>query len=109
MAMGNLLFQVDVSYNNFIGVPSLALETLSNLKMLKLQGNNFPRLNSKMYLSWSNTMRSLNLAENPWGAPVTIEIASFQILQNLNLSFQDFTGSIPSQIGELIQLEVLDL
>lgn len=109
MALCKLLFLVDLSYNFLTGIIPPALANLSNLEELYLQGNNLTELSSSLYSSWYNSLRILNLAENPWNAPIAPEIGSLRILRILNLRSGGFTGSIPSDLGQLTQLEVLDL
>jgi Leucine-rich repeat (LRR) protein len=109
MGVCNLLFQVDLSCNSLTGAVPLALGNLTSLQELYLQGNKLTVLDPSIYSRFATTMSSLNLAENPWNAPIATEIGSLRILQVLNLSYGGYTGPVPSVLGQLGQLEVLDL
>ena len=109
MGLCNLLFAVDLSYNSLTGAVPLTLANLSALRELNLQGNNLTSINTGVYAGWGSTLQILNLAENPWNAPIEREIGSLSLLQSLNLSYGGRTGSIPPELGELTQLEFLDL
>ena len=109
MGLCNLLFAVDLSYNSLTGAVPLALANLSALQELNLQGNNLTALNTGVYAGWGSTLQILNLAENPWNAPIEREIGSLRLLQSLNLSYGRRRGPIPPVLDDLTQLEVLDL
>jgi Leucine-rich repeat (LRR) protein len=109
MGVCNLLYLVDLSYNSLTGAVPLALGNLTSLQELYLQGNKLTVLDPSIYSRFATTMSSLNLAENPWNAPIATEIGSLRILQVLNLSYGGYTGPVPSVLGQLGQLEVLDL
>ncbi|KAG0604296.1 hypothetical protein M758_10G160300 [Ceratodon purpureus] len=109
MAMCKSLYWLDLSYNSLTGKVPLALANLSNLEQLHLQGNYFTSLSPGIYSGSAATLRILNLADNPWNAPIASEIGSLTILQILNLSCGGFRGPIPVALLHLMQLEVLDL
>ncbi|KAG0605938.1 hypothetical protein M758_9G099900 [Ceratodon purpureus] len=109
MAMCSLLFYVDLSHNSLSGIVPWALSNLSRLETLLLESNNFVGVDSSLYSGLGATLRTLNLAENPWNTPIASQIGSLKILVNLNLSYGRHTGSIPSEFGKLTQLEILDL
>ena len=109
MGLCNLLFAVDLSYNSLTEAAPLAFANLSTLRELYLQDNNLTALNTDVFAGWGPTLQTLNLAENPWNAPIEPEIGSLRLLQNLNLSYGGRMGPIPPVLRELTQLEVLDL
>jgi Leucine-rich repeat (LRR) protein len=109
MGVCNSLYLVDLSYNSVTGAVPLALGNLTSLQELYLQGNNLTLLDPSIYSGFATALISLNLAENPWNAPIATEIGSLRILQVLNLSYGGYTGPVPSVLGQLGQLEVLDL
>jgi Leucine-rich repeat (LRR) protein len=106
MGVCNLLYQVDLSYNSLTGAVPLALGNLSNLQELYLQGNKLTVLDPNIYSGLATTLSSLNLAENPWNAPIATEIGSLRIFQVLNLSYGGYTGPVPSELGQLGQLDL---
>lgn len=109
MGMCQLLFKLDLSYNFLLGFIPLTLANLTSLEELHLQDNNFTSLDASLYSAWHTTLRTLNLAKNPWNTPIAPEIGSLSILLTLNLSYGGFTGTIPIALGQLTQLEILDL
>jgi Leucine-rich repeat (LRR) protein len=109
MGVCNMLFRVDLRYNSLTGAVPLALRNLANLQELFLQGNKLTLLDPSIYSGFAATLNCLNLAVNPWNAPIATEIGSLRTLQVLNLSYGGHTGPIPSELGQLGLLEVLDL
>jgi hypothetical protein len=101
MAMCNLLYQVDLSFNYFTGAIPLTFVNLSRLEMFQLQGNSLTGLDPRMYSSWAIILHTLNLAQNPWNGPLASQLGSLEVLQNLNLSYGGYIGLIPLELGKL--------
>lgn len=60
-------------------------------------------------LSYVNVMNSIDLSSNNLSGSVPLEIYMLTGLQSLNLSHNHLTGTLPNDIGSLEQLESLDL
>jgi len=60
-------------------------------------------------LSYINVMNSIDLSSNNFSGSVPLEIYMLTGLQSLNLSHNQLIGTIPDEIGNLEQLESIDL
>ncbi|KAK7357254.1 hypothetical protein VNO80_16538 [Phaseolus coccineus] len=60
-------------------------------------------------LSYVNVMNSIDLSSNNFSGSVPLEIYMLTGLQSLNLSHNQLIGTIPDEIGNLEQLESIDL
>ncbi|KAK6946469.1 Leucine-rich repeat [Dillenia turbinata] len=116
------LFYVDLSNNRLDGgfppivgefpvLSSVTTYTQLNRTYLELpvfvQPNNVTNL--QPYNQLSNLPPAIYLANNTLRGNIPSEIGQLVVLHVLDLSGNDFSGSIPDQISELINLEILDL
>ncbi|KAG9441218.1 hypothetical protein H6P81_017072 [Aristolochia fimbriata] len=100
---------LNISHANFVGNIPRQLGNLSNLHSRELGSRNQPAFGfqriapDQLYVTENSCTNITLLAElNSW-------LANFSSLTHLYLSFTGFDGSMPPSIGNLTNLEVLDL
>ncbi|GAU14516.1 hypothetical protein TSUD_250580 [Trifolium subterraneum] len=97
----SFLENLDLSGNKFSGNIPYGFKNLQNLQ--------FMRLSSNMLTEFSN-LRELQLGGNLFGGKIPLSMGSFQnLFYGLNLSANGLTGGIPSEIGKLKMLQSLDI
>uniref|UniRef100_A0A1J3CDT5 Receptor-like protein 12 n=1 Tax=Noccaea caerulescens TaxID=107243 RepID=A0A1J3CDT5_NOCCA len=98
------LIELDMSYNKLTGSFPL-LRNLSMLKVLDLRNNHFSGvLNSKSSLFELHQLRSLNLDSNNFSSSLPFEIGNLNKLEALSLNSNGFFGQVPPTISNLTQL-----
>ncbi|KAL9239496.1 hypothetical protein vseg_013810 [Gypsophila vaccaria] len=104
----NLVF-LDLSKNYFLNDVPAILGRFTQVRVLVLHGNGFTGgLNSSGILRLPSISR-LDLSYNNFVGSLPIEISEMKSLQFLNLAFNYFSGEIPSKYGSLTRLQALDL
>ncbi|TYI07960.1 hypothetical protein ES332_A10G263100v1 [Gossypium tomentosum] len=102
-------------YDNMLDGNVPSLEKLDKLFRLELGGNHLGHgregdLNFICTLVNNTKLGSLSITENNFGGEFPICISNFSsTLQALLMSYNNILGKIPDEIGNLINLEVLDL
>ncbi|KAG4127632.1 hypothetical protein ERO13_D10G227150v2 [Gossypium hirsutum] len=102
-------------YDNMLDGNVPSLEKLDNLFRLELGGNHLGHgregdLNFLCTLVNNTKLGFLSLTENNFGGEFPKCISNFSsTLQGLSMSWNNILGKIPDEIGNLINLEVLDL
>ncbi|KAK9748098.1 hypothetical protein RND81_02G035900 [Saponaria officinalis] len=100
---------LDFSKNDFQNDIPTILGRFTQVKVLVLHGNSFTGgLNSSGILRLPNISR-LDLSYNNFSGSLPIEISTMTSLQFLVLSYNNFSGEIPSEYGTLTRLQALDL
>jgi Leucine-rich repeat (LRR) protein len=113
------LIKVDLSYN-FLGNSNIFASSSNEynkacaplLQELYLQGNSLSEQDLRIYtlLGCLSVLNTLNLAQNDLKGLIPQEIGLFNAsLVVLNLSWNQFSGTIPTTLGSLQALQVLDL
>ncbi|GFP89368.1 probable LRR receptor-like serine/threonine-protein kinase at2g24230 [Phtheirospermum japonicum] len=88
-------------------IPDSTIGKLVNLEKLDLSNNKITALPSDL---WSlGSLHTLNLSHNQITESLSSNIVNFGHLQSLDLSFNNFSGSIPEGISSLASLRVLNL
>jgi Leucine-rich repeat (LRR) protein len=116
----SMLITVDLSYNFLNGSNSAIFASGSNeykacaplLQELYLQGNSLSEQDLSIYtlLRGLPVLNTLNLAQNDLKGLIPQEIGLLNAsLVMLNLSWNQFSGTIPTTLGSLQALQVLDL
>ncbi|CAI9787416.1 unnamed protein product [Fraxinus pennsylvanica] len=107
-ANGEYVVKLEASGLDLYGViPDNTIGKLKNLEFLDLSNNKITGLSSDF---WSlNSLKNLNLSFNQISGILPSNIGNFGQLQSLDLSFNNFSGSIPEAISSLISLQVLNL
>jgi Leucine-rich repeat (LRR) protein len=114
------LIKLDLSYNSLNGSNSTIFASSSNeykacaplLQELHLQGNSLSEQDLRIYtlLRCLSVLNTLNLAQNDLKGLIPQEIGLLNpSLVVLNLSWNQFSGTIPTTLGSLQALQVLDL
>ncbi|XP_043817351.1 receptor-like protein 15, partial [Manihot esculenta] len=99
----NLTF-LDISYNNFNGTLSFKeFSTFKRLETLNLKGNAFTGSIPKDHLQ-----RKVVNVNNPFIC-YNIGLCGLKDLQHLDLSYNEFGGTLPQCLGNLTSLTFLDL
>ncbi|XP_028112705.1 receptor-like protein 37 [Camellia sinensis] len=97
---------MDISSNKLTLIPS-SLWNLENLRLLNLSFNS---LNGSLDPHKAlEVLESMDLSWNQISGNIPRIIGSFQRLASLNLSRNSFSGPIPNSIGNLVALDFLDL
>ncbi|TYH51526.1 hypothetical protein ES332_D10G281900v1 [Gossypium tomentosum] len=102
-------------YDNMLDGNVPSLEKLDNLFRLELGGNHLGHgregdLNFLCTLVNNTKLGFLSITENNFGGEFPKCISNFSsTLQGLSMSWNNILGKIPDEIGNLINLEVLDL
>ncbi|MBA0822244.1 hypothetical protein Goarm_019056 [Gossypium armourianum] len=108
-SIGNLqsLSVLDVSYFSFSGKIPNSLANLTELTALLLYGNQFP---TKSHLGLASRVESCHQRHNGFhGAMGSPKSNEFPELRNIDLSFNEFVGPLPSLLANLMELQALDL
>ncbi|XP_074566214.1 uncharacterized protein LOC141822784 [Curcuma longa] len=100
------LSTLNLSQNSLSGAVSSAIANLSKLSILDLHGNEFEG-SIPDTISSLTSLIELELGDNQLSG--TIPRMPSSIAMTLNLSHNLFSGPLPSNLGALIQLEILDL
>ncbi|CAJ2649582.1 unnamed protein product [Trifolium pratense] len=88
-------------------IPDTTLGKLSKLQSLDLSKNKITSLPSDF---WSLTsLKSLNLSSNQISGSLTNNIGNFGLLENFDLSKNNFSDEIPEALSSLVNLKVLKL
>ncbi|KAL3643065.1 hypothetical protein CASFOL_013880 [Castilleja foliolosa] len=88
-------------------IPDSTIGKLLNLEKLDLSNNKITALPSDL---WSlGSLHTLNLSHNQITESLSSNIVNFGHLQSLDLSFNNFSGSIPEGFSSLPSLRVLNL
>ncbi|GER46983.1 leucine-rich repeat protein kinase family protein [Striga asiatica] len=88
-------------------IPDSTIGKLTKLRKLDLSNNKITALPSDF---WSlGTLQTLNLSHNQISGSLSSNIVDFGQLQSLDISFNNFSGRIPEEIGSLAVLQVLNL
>ncbi|KAF7806226.1 putative LRR receptor-like serine/threonine-protein kinase [Senna tora] len=104
----NLEF-LDLTRNHFGGEIQDIFGKLKNVKYLLLHSNYYTGgLTSSGILTLPNVVR-LDLSYNNFTGTLPIEISQMSSLKYLMLSYNNFTGPIPPQFGNMSHLQALDL
>ncbi|CAN6271466.1 unnamed protein product [Urochloa humidicola] len=107
------LFYLDISYNNLAGEIPSALMEMPMLPAIHLdpRASGLPVYRDPAHQNWlSSAFPSvLNLAYNNFTGAIPQEIGQMKSLTTLNFSSNSLSGEIPPQICSLTNLQVLDL
>ncbi|XP_057969795.1 probable LRR receptor-like serine/threonine-protein kinase At2g24230 [Malania oleifera] len=88
-------------------VPETTIGKLGKLQCLDLSSNKITGLSSDF---WSlGSLKSLNLSRNQISGNLSSNIGNFGLLESLDLSCNSFSGEIPASISSLVSLQVLKL
>ncbi|XP_022866334.1 LRR receptor-like serine/threonine-protein kinase FLS2 [Olea europaea var. sylvestris] len=105
----NKLRHLKLSYSNFTGEVPCELGNLTNLHTLDLCGNDI-RIKNLDWLSHLSLLSYLDLSNNDFGrSEIPRFFGSFNKLRHLKLSYSNFTGEVPCELGNLTNLHTLDL
>uniref|UniRef100_A0A0E0RF61 non-specific serine/threonine protein kinase n=1 Tax=Oryza rufipogon TaxID=4529 RepID=A0A0E0RF61_ORYRU len=102
------LTMIELQYNHLTGLVPEFLATFSNLTVLELSRNYFEGLFSPIIFQHKK-LRTINIIDNPWLSGNLPDFSQDSRLENLLISLTNFTGKIPSSIGNLKSLRKLDL
>ncbi|KAL2465644.1 putative LRR receptor-like serine/threonine-protein kinase [Abeliophyllum distichum] len=107
-AKGENVVKLEASGLGLSGViPDNTIGKLKNLEFLDLSNNKITGLSSDI---WSlGSLKDLNLSFNQISGILPSNIGNFGQLQSLDLYFNNFSGSIPEAISSLVSLQVLNL
>ena len=111
-AFGNMttLAYLDLSSNQLQGEMPKSLRDLCNLRRLILTYNILTGLLENDFLACSNnTLEALDLSHNRFKGTSFPSLSGFSQLRELYLGFNQLNGTLPESIGQLHQLEVLDI
>ncbi|KAJ4718182.1 Receptor-like protein kinase [Melia azedarach] len=108
------LFHLEMGWNSFSGFIPNTLGNLRNLKLLSLSDNYLtssnPELSFLSSLTNSNNLEVLSLADNPLGGILPRSIGNLSnSLKRIYIYNCNISGSIPHEIGKLINLTTLSL
>ncbi|PAN43187.2 hypothetical protein PAHAL_8G236300 [Panicum hallii] len=109
--LGNLdnLFILSLAHNNLFGEIPQSIGKLERLSELYVQENNLSG-SIPPSLGGCKSMVILNLSHNVFQGSIPPELLTISSLSGgLDLSYNKLTGSIPSNVGDLINLESLDI
>ncbi|XP_065625273.1 probable LRR receptor-like serine/threonine-protein kinase At3g47570 [Quercus suber] len=108
-SIGNLtiLIRLELHENNLQGNIPLSLSKCQNLFTLNLANNNLNGLISSQVIRLSFSLVFLNLAANQFTGVLPMEIGNFINLERLDISKNMFFGKIPASLGSCIKLEYL--
>jgi Leucine-rich repeat (LRR) protein len=109
-SIGNLTALIDLYLyeNNFQG-NILSLSKCQNLIILNLENNNLSGLISSQIIGLSCSPILLYLSANQFTGVLPMEIGNFINLQELDVSENMLFGKIPTSLGSCVKLENLDM
>lgn len=88
-------------------IPDTTIGKLSKLQSLDLSNNKISALPSDF---WSlNTLKNLNLSFNQISGSFASNVGNFGQLESLDISHNNFSGQIPEAVDSLVSLRVLKL
>ncbi|KAL6996154.1 hypothetical protein U1Q18_006292 [Sarracenia purpurea var. burkii] len=105
------LLELDVGYNLLNGSIPSSLRSLTELSTLGLGGNHFTG-GAPPFLFEFTVLSNIQLGGNLLGGDIPSSIRASGAVQNLkvlNLSNNGLTGQVPTKFGNLVMLEQLDL
>ncbi|KAI9185439.1 hypothetical protein LWI28_007242 [Acer negundo] len=118
---------MDLAYNNLSGsIPSCIRNFSAMAAMNYSKGNSIQyytegyesyiedallviKGKTSKYKSILNLVRNMDLSKNKFSGEIPMEVTSLCALQSLNLSYNSLTGRIPETIGDMREIESLDL
>ncbi|RLN13295.1 tyrosine-sulfated glycopeptide receptor 1 [Panicum miliaceum] len=109
------LIALQLAYNHFSGQFSPSIANLRSLSFLLITNNSFTNITDALQkLKSCSTLTSLLIGTNFNGnnnftGSIPLEIGQLKMLNVLNFSSNNLSGEIPWQISNLTSLEVLDL
>ncbi|CAN6546266.1 unnamed protein product [Malus baccata var. baccata] len=116
MSNGSKLTSLDMSKNSFYGFIPTKLCLLKTLEYLSLGTNNLaidtstPEVNILSCFANLTNLRGFHLSNNPLNTTLPVSFGSIStLLEHLDISNCNLRGNIPSDIGNLSNLRVLDL
>ncbi|OVA09225.1 Protein kinase domain [Macleaya cordata] len=89
-------------------IPETTIGKLSKLQSLDLSNNKITSLSADFWSLGSN-LKTLNLSFNQISGSLPTNIGNFGVLQNLDLSFNNFSGEPPESFNTLLSLQILKL
>ncbi|KAI3850063.1 hypothetical protein MKW92_032284 [Papaver armeniacum] len=112
-AIGNLvnLTNLDISSNDFEGEIPATFGNLCNLQTLDLSSNYFKGeiyFLANLSSSIGSKLTSISLDQNQFSGSLPDQLGSFKNLEHLSFVANSFSGQIPSSLGELSSLKVLN-
>ncbi len=102
------VIELNLNRNYLYGSIPDELASLTNLKILRMQGNSLVG-SIPPALSNLNALTNLELQNNLLSGPIPAELGNLSKLEWLELSENDLTGSIPPELSNLTNLTVLTL
>ncbi|KAL8242932.1 hypothetical protein R6Q59_013234 [Mikania micrantha] len=88
-------------------IPDNTIGKLRKLQFLDLNSNQINDFSSDF---WSLiSLKTLNLSNNNFSINLPTNIGNFGSLEKLDLSFNNFTGNLPDSFSSLVSLQVLNL
>ncbi|GAB4832697.1 hypothetical protein Ancab_006714 [Ancistrocladus abbreviatus] len=88
-------------------IPDATIGKLTDLRALDLSNNGVTGLPTDL---WGlSSLRVLNLSHNQISGSLSSNVGNFGLLETLDLSFNNFSGEIPAAIGSLMRLQALKL
>ncbi|QHO14368.1 hypothetical protein HN873_053584 [Arachis hypogaea] len=121
LSLNNLSGQIPICFKNFTTLAQISTPINVSLRFQVNIGGDiiFRSVNYMAILMWKGAQRifiekhlflkSIDLSSNQLSGQIPTELAELFGLVSLNLSRNSFTGTIPSMIGRLTSLEFLDL
>ncbi|CAN1816814.1 Probable LRR receptor-like serine/threonine-protein kinase At3g47570 [Linum perenne] len=108
---GNLtkLIELDISNNNLHGKIPTSIQNCTNLLKLNLSLNNLSGLIHSQVMSLKSLSKSLDLSHNQFIGSIPMEVGILKNVGILDLSNNMLSGSIPSSMGGCISLQYLYL
>jgi Leucine-rich repeat (LRR) protein len=103
----SMLKEINLEANNFTAIPD-SISSLSSLEKLNLKQNSLEEF--PLGVLSVTTLQDLDLSENIYGgSSIPEQISNLVNLRQLNMKANNLISSIPSTIGQLTQLQRLDL
>jgi Leucine-rich repeat (LRR) protein len=105
------LIELDISSNQFTGLPPKGLLSNTKLMVIDIHDNGFAGNIARdlSAVSPSSNVRVISLRNNNFTGPLTPWIHTFNadVIQHIGVSNNMFTGTLPSEIGTLTNLKFL--
>jgi hypothetical protein len=96
---------LDLSRNDFSSTLSPDIAKLTNLKFLVLDEVTGVTGTLPESLKTLTSLQSVRLEQSPMTAPIFDFVAHWPKLEKLDISLSQFTGTIPTTIGNLVSLQ----